>query len=80
MKIIEDSTALLFRSIAVNEIAKRISSGSISVEVKKSEGSELNSLTMQTLEGGKLQTPSGQTLFGVNNTNKDVIEVKVLLF
>lgn len=60
---------MVSRSMVANEIAKRYDSESISIEVKKSEGSRLNSVQMETLGGGIIQTPSGSGVFGGKGTN-----------
>ena len=77
LRIIENSTSILFRSMVANEIAKRISSESISVEMKRSEEDRLGIFHIQTLEGGKLKTPSKKGIFRENQTNNDVIDMKV---
>eukprot|EP00112_Aurelia_sp_Birch-Aquarium-sp1_P002284 Seg1249.12 transcript_id=Seg1249.12/GoldUCD/mRNA.D3Y31 product="Polycystic kidney disease protein 1-like 2" protein_id=Seg1249.12/GoldUCD/D3Y31 len=69
LQLIENSTAMVSRSMVANEIAKRYDSESISIEVKKSEGSRLNSVQMETLGGGIIQTPSGSGVFGGKGTN-----------
>ena len=76
--MIEKSTAMVLRSMVANEIARRFYSESISVEVKKSEGSRLSSIKMETLEGGIIQTPSRRGIFGKSGTNTtDAVSIKV---
>ena len=76
--MIENSTAMVFRSMVANEIARRFDSESISIEVKKSEGSRLKSVQMETLGAGIIQTPSGRGVFGGKGTNStNAVGIKV---
>ena len=78
--MLENSTAIVLQSMVANEVARKFSSDSMSVEVKKSEGRRLSSMQIKALGGSSIQTPSGRSIFGgsgINLTNE--IDMKVCL-
>eukprot|EP00794_Sanderia_malayensis_P003794 gene3794-4317_t len=78
LKIINNSTLLLSRSLVVGEPARRIIGESLSIEMKRSEVSKLNSMTMKTMEGGQIQSPSVRSFIDTNSTNITAVDSKMV--
>lgn len=64
--------------MVANEIARRVTGKSVTVEVKRSEESQLDSILMETIGGGRVRSPSKPTL--ANDTDMGLIDLKVKLF
>lgn len=75
MAIVEESTSILTQSLAPNEEAIKIRGGAISLDVKRFEDSRLERMSMETLNGAKVESPSGRSLQRENG--KRIVDIKV---
>lgn len=70
---------MLTQSLMPNEKARRVGGETISIEVKRSEESQLKSMNIETLKGGKVISPSGRNIFRGNQTENGIVDMKVSL-
>ena len=76
LQVIEKSTSVLAKSLAPSEEAVQVRGGAISVVVKRSEDSRLDRMSIETLNGAKVESPSGRSL--QTGTNPKIVDIKVL--
>ena len=76
MEIVDKSTSALTKSLAPNEKAMKIRGGAISVDVKRSEDRRLERMSIETLNGAKVESPSGKSL-RIGREPK-IVDIKVL--
>ena len=79
-KIIDNSTSLLFRSMVAGEVARKINGESLSIKIKRSESTLHSRMQIDTLKGGRIQTPSATSFLSQNNINITVVDTKVQFY
>ena len=77
LKILDGSSTFLSQSIAPNEIARRFVGESMALEVKKLEGRQIENMVIDTMGGGKVRSPSQNSLITGNDSNTKIVDFKV---
>lgn len=77
MKILENASSILHRSIVANEIAKRLTGKTIAIEVMRSEESHFASMLIETMRDGRIRTPSENAIFALDGPNHRIVDFKV---
>ena len=75
LQVIEKSTSVLAKSLAPDEKAVKIRGRAISVDLKKTQDSRLERMSIEILNGAKMESPGGKSIR--TGRKPKIVDIKV---